>query len=427
VRGFALVRRAQGAYGAIGAQLAQSMASLVLSIAAARSLGAHGLGVFGLLSGGLTLATALATGLVGDSLTVLERGTRHVRAGLQIVALSCAVAAGLVSALTCWAAGLLTWQLSLVFGLGSAVFVFEEFFRRLLMATLRFWSVMAVDFSSLVATVVWLALVGAVSHIDMMQILLALLASQVFALGIAVILMPASERVFVTAWRGADVKSVFRYGAWRAGQQGVRPGMLTAMRILVAIAAGTAAYGRLEGARVYAAPTLLIVNGIGGFLFATYAAKRHLPLIRLIHHADKGAAAMFGAVLLSGAVALAFLPFAGKLVTGSRFSIDAVAVYGWVVYSASAGLLMPYGSLAAVTGMHVKVFMLRLLESVISLAAVIAVVFVFRVSSSWVPLAMTLGPVVLAVIIRQYMLMPQARLPAEPDDLEVPVSAEASS
>jgi O-antigen/teichoic acid export membrane protein len=407
-KALSLVRRGSGAWGAIGAQLAQALASLVLSIAAARALGADGLGVFGLISGGLVLATAIATGLVGDSLTVLDRARPETRAGLQIVAFVCAALAGVIAFVSCWAANLLTWQAAAVFGIGSAIFVFEEFLRRLLMASLRFWAVMIVDASGLVAILWWLLIVHAVGSIDMMQILLALLVSQVVAIGIAFTLLPKSEHGLVS-WVGADVMSVLRYGAWRAGQQGVRPGMLTAMRILVAVAAGTVAYGKLEGARVYAAPTLLIVNGIGGFLFATYAAKKHLPLTELIRQADHGAVAMFLSVILAGAAAVVLLPAAGSIVTGSRFTIDGVAVWGWVVYSAAAGLLMPYGSLAAVTGMHVKVFMYRLLESVISLTAVGAVVFVFDLSPSWVPLAMTLGPVVLAVVMRQYVLLPQTR------------------
>ena len=82
-----------------------------------------------------------------------------------------------------------------------------------------------------------------------------------------------------------------------------------------------------------------------------------------------------------------------------------------MAYAAAAGLLIPYGSLAAVVGLHVKVFMYRLLESIISLVAVVAVLYVFHASPSWVPLAMTLGPVALAVVIRQYLLLPSA----EPD------------
>ena len=403
-----LLGRGRGVSGAVGAQLAQALASLVLSIAAARSLGADGLGVYGLISGGLVLATAIATGLVGDSLTVLERGVLHVRAGLQSVGLGCAVLAGVVGAGVCWVAGLLEWQTALMFGLASTAFILEEFFRRLLMASLRFWSVTAVDLSTLAATVVALVVAASVASLDMFQILFALFLSQIVGIIVAICFLPSSER-HISHWRGGDVSGVLRFGGWRAAQQAVRPAMLTAMRIFVVVVAGTFAFGELEAARVYTAPTLLIVNGIGGFLFATYAAKKEQPLSALIRHADVGAIGMFAAVIGAGAVAAVLLPWAGDIVTGGDFPISMIAVLGWIVYSATAGFLMPYGSLAAVTGMHVKVFTLRLLESVVSLGAVAFVLYVLDASPSWVPVAMAVGPGLLAVVIRQRVLVPQSR------------------
>ena len=186
------------------------------------------------------------------------------------------------------------------------------------------------------------------------------------------------------------------------------------------------AYGELEAARVYTAPTLLIVNGIGGFLFATYAAKKEQPLRRLIRHADVGALGMFAAVVLAGTVAAVLLPWAGDIVTGGQFPISALAVLGWVVYSATAGFLMPYGSLAAVTGMHVRVFTLRLVESAVSLAAVAVVVSVIHASPSWAPAAMATGPALLAVVIRQNVLVPQARARASGDEgMTTPAEASA--
>ncbi len=418
-----VARRGQSATGAVGAQLAQALGSLVLSIAAARSLGADGLGVYGLISGGLVLATAIATGLVGDSLTVLDRRMQHLRAGLQIVGCSCALLAGIVGAAVCWAAGLLTWQASVIFGLGSAAFILEEFLRRLLMASLRFWSVMLVDLTCLGATVCWLGFAAVFGALDMFQILLALLVSQIVAMVVAVRLLPHSE-LEVAPWRLGDVTSVLQFGGWRAAQQAVRPAMLTAMRILVVIAVGTVAFGELEAARVYTAPTLLIVNGIGGYLFATYAAKRREPAAALVRHADIGALALFVSVLLAGGIAAMLLPWAGGVVTGAKFSIDSVAVFGWVLYAAAAGLLMPYGTLAAVTGMHVRVFALRLFETAFSLTAVAVVVFPMHASPSWVPAAMAVGTIVLGIVIRQRVLIPQARIAPQPYE-DVPTSAGA--
>jgi len=405
-----LMRRGRGATGAIGAQLAQALASLLLSIAAARALGADGLGVYGLISGGLVLTTALATGLVGDSLTVLDRGGLHVRAGLQAVGLTVAALAGIVSAVLCVAFNLISWQASLVFGLASAAFIIEEFMRRLLMASLRFWSVMAVDLVCLAATGAWLAGVAVVGTIDMTQILMALLVSQLAAFTVAIFLLPASERE-LAPWGIGDALGVLRFGGWRAAQQGIRPAMLTAMRIIVIVAAGAAAYGQLEAARVYTAPTLLMVNGIGGFLFATYAAERHRPLRSLVRKADIGALVMFGGVMLAGGVAALLLPYAGRIVTGGEFSISLLACWAWVVYAATAAILMPYGQLAAVVGLHVRIFGLRVLESVVSLSAVAFVMLGLDASASWVPFAMSLGAVTLGIVIRQMVLLPRAQEP----------------
>lgn len=420
-----LVRRGRGATGAVGAQLAQALASLLLSIAAARALGADGLGIYGLISGGLVLTTALATGLVGDSLTVLDRGGLHVRAGLQAVGLTVATLAGIVSAVLCLAFNLLTWQASLVFGLASTAFIVEEFMRRLLMASLRFWSVMAVDSVCLAATGVWLGLATLVGSIDMTQILMALLVSQLAAFTVAIFLLPPSERE-LAPWGIGDALGVLRFGGWRAAQQGIRPAMLTAMRIIVIIAAGTAAYGALEAARVYTAPTLLMVNGIGGFLFATYAAEKHRPLRSLMRKADVGALIMFGGVMLAGGVAALLLPLAGRIVTGGEFSISMLACWAWVVYAATAAVLMPYGQLAAVVGLHVRVFGLRMLESVVSLSAVAFVMFGLDASASWVPFAMSVGTITLGLVIRQMVLRPRAQEPV-PARQEGPTPTVASA
>jgi hypothetical protein len=129
-------------------------------------------------------------------------------------------------------------------------------------------------------------------------------------------------------------------------------------------------------------------------------------------------------VLLAGGIAATLLPWAGGIVTGAKFSIDGLAVFGWVLYAAAAGLLMPYGTLAAVTGMHVRVFALRMFETVVSLTAVAVVVFPLHASASWVPAAMAVGTVTLGLVIRQRVLIPQARTaPLSYED--VPTSAGA--
>ena len=76
-----------------------ALAGLVLQVAAARLLGAGGLAVFSLVYGALVLVTAVCSGMVGDSLTVLDRHDRGVRAGLHVWTALVSAAAGLAGAL----------------------------------------------------------------------------------------------------------------------------------------------------------------------------------------------------------------------------------------------------------------------------------------------------------------------------------------
>jgi len=407
-RGTDAGRPRAGALGAVAAQLAQALTSVVLSIAAARALGAEGVGVYGLCYAGIVLATAISTGLVGDSLTVLDRRDDRIRAGLQTVAVSCSVSAGFVAFAVSWAAGLLPVTEAAVFAIGTALFLLEDTLRRLLMASMRFWSVVVVDLSCLVAVAVVLVSCAAATGLSMLHIVGALAVSQAVGAGVAIALLPEVERR-VAPWRRASLGPTLRFGAWRAAQQGVRPAMLASMRWLVVAAAGVAAYGTLEAARVYTAPALLVVNGVGGFLFASYAAGRERGVPDLLRRADRGALVMAGAVVGLGGLATVTAGSYAGIVTGGRFAIDPVAVLGWVVYSAGAGLLMPYGSLGAVTGRHVQVFVLRLAESLASLVALGVVLFALEASPRWAPATMAVGPVVLALVFRLYVLGPQAR------------------
>src|SRR4051794_32403811 len=59
------------AIGALGAQVMLALGGFVLQVVATRELGKTGLGTFALLYGAIVMATALSTGLLGDSLIVL--------------------------------------------------------------------------------------------------------------------------------------------------------------------------------------------------------------------------------------------------------------------------------------------------------------------------------------------------------------------
>ena len=96
------VDRLPKAGGGIAAQAAQSGAAFVIQVLASRALGADGFATFALLYGAIIMATALTSGLVGDSLTVLNRHDPSIRAGLR----TCAVVLVVLAAWTAFAVGL---------------------------------------------------------------------------------------------------------------------------------------------------------------------------------------------------------------------------------------------------------------------------------------------------------------------------------
>lgn len=404
----ARVARLRHASAAVLAQLTQALASFVLQVIAVRDLGSDGFGVFALLYSGLILATAVVTGLVGDSLTVLERRRPEIRGGLVVTGLGACLVAGTVSIPVTLGFNLLDTGEAVLFGVVVAAFIVEELLRRILMANLRFWFVLMVDgtaFVGALASVLLFRVAG--GGLTMWRLLLSLLIGQTLAMVVGIISIPRAERGPVHL-RSASVLPVFRYGSWRAAQQSVRPGTLTLMRGVIVAATGISLFGELETARVYTAPAMLLVNGIGAYLFASYAKERDASLTSLIRKADAGAGMLVLLTLVLGGAAVVLLPIGGPLVTDGDFKLNAIAVYGWSVYAAASATLMPYASLAAVRGRHVLALGVRLVEAVVSLTVLAITLFLFHIPIWWAPYAVSTGAVVCGVIVRQWILVPQA-------------------
>ena len=103
---------------------------------------------------------------------------------------------------------------------------------------------------------------------------IALAVGQLIGIGVGVAMLPAPERTLVTL-RGAAIRTVAGFGAWRGAQISIPPlVVLTAMRIAVTVAVGRAALGELELARIYVAPALLAVQGLGSYLLSTYVRDK---------------------------------------------------------------------------------------------------------------------------------------------------------
>ena len=355
--------------GAVAAQFSQAAGSFLLQVLAARLLGKEGLAVFAVLSGLVVLATAVVSGFVGDSLTVLDRSATAVRAGLQwwLVVLSTGVA--LVASLGLWGSDYLTPWEALVFGLSGAAFVAEDSFRRLLMATMRFWAIVVVDLVSLIGSVGVVAVVHATSEVTLATLLEGLLVGQVAAMAVAIVLLPPSDRWWA---RGTtpDRGHVFRYGKWRALQVSVRPAMLAVMRVIVVAGVGRAAYGELEGARLFVAPATLAVNGASSYLFARFARTKDVATSKLLRQSDRGVVVLATASLGLGVIAALLVPSLGSAMVGDDFDLDRWGVFGWAVLAAATAAATPYGVLAAVRGRQGATLLVRLTDAVCSLVGV---------------------------------------------------------
>ncbi len=384
------------ATAAVLGQGTQALAGLALQVVAARLLGAGGLAVFALGYGVLVLGTAVCSGLVGDSLTVLDRTDRGTRAGLHVWT---ALVSGLVPV---WA--------GLLLGPACAAFVVEDTLRRLLMATGRYRALPLVDLTSLAGALAALGVAGLTGEVSLASFVVALLLGQAAAAAVAWWCVPAGERPR-GPWRRPDLRAVAAFGAWRAAAQTVRPGSLTLLRVLVVAAAGAAAYGPLEAARVYTAPTLTLVAGIGSFLLPHFVGLRARPMAESLRVADRAAAGLAAGVGAVGVAGLLVLPWLGPALTGGSYAVPPAAVAGWTVYAVAGAVLLPYSSLASVHGGQRRVLALRAVEFA-ALGAVAALVLLAPAAMAWTPLALALGPVLAAFAVRRFVVVPRTRATA---------------
>jgi O-antigen/teichoic acid export membrane protein len=395
------------ATAAVLGQGTQALAGLALQVAAARLLGAGGLAVFALVYGALVLGTAVCSGLVGDSLTVLDRADRGTRAGLHVWTALVSTGVGLAGAAAALVSGLVPVWAGLLLGPACAAFVVEDTLRRLLMATGRYRALPAVDLTSLAGALAALGVAGLTGGVTLASFVVALLVGQASAAAVAWARVPAEERPR-GPWRRPDLRGVASFGVWRAAAQTVRPGSLTLLRVIVVAAAGTAAYGPLEAARVYTAPTLTLLAGIGSFLLPHFVGLRARPMAESLRVADRAAAGLAAGVGAVGVAGLLVLPWLGPALTGGDYAVPAAAVAGWSAYAVAGAVLLPYSSLASVHGGQRRVLALRALEFG-ALGAVAVLVVLVPAGVAWTPLALALGPVLAALAVRQRVVVPMTR------------------
>ena len=406
------------ALGAMVAQVWQAVGSFGLQLLAAWLLGASGLGVLSLCLGLIVLATAVASGMVGDSLVILDRRDRAVRGGLQFWALVLAVASFVTVLVALPLSGLLSPVEALLMGSALAVFQLEELVRRVHMATLRFWRLLVIDSAAVVTALVLVGVWALIAPVTLSTFFTGLLVGQVVGVLVGIALLPADERVLVPL-RGAAVRTVVGFGAWRGLQVSMAPLVLTAMRVLVAATAGRVALGELELSRIYIAPVLLSVQGLGSYLLSTYIRDKAIGVTPLIRRARRSSLALMGGALVAGALIVVVAPFAAPYLTGPNVALDRLALAGWVIYVAASGSLQPFASLAAALGRPAQLLRCRAVDAVVVVAALAVLLGYFAVSASWAPFVLAAGLFLGGVLVRWLVLTPlqnQARSTAGSHD-----------
>lgn len=393
------------ATGAAVAQVWQALGSFLLQVAAAWLLGASGLGVISLSLGVIVFAAALASGVVGDSLVILDRHDRVVRGGLvgmaQLIGLaSTAAATGGMLGLGVLGPAEAAW-----FAVALVAFQIEEIVRRALMATMNFWRLVVLDSTalgfSLATMVVWYF----IGRVDVGTFLVALAVGQVAGVVAGVMLLAPNERALAPVTI-AGLRRVAGFGLMRGVQVSLTPGLLTAARTVVIVLLGQAALGQVEAARIFVAPAMLVVQGLGSYLLSSYVRDRELPAPALVVRARRASVKLLGTAVLAGAMVTPLAPVLGYWVTGPSFTVDQFAVAGWALYIAGSATVQPFSSLAAVLGRQPTVLACRAIDASIALGLVWLVLGPLGLSASFLPFALAAGLFTGGVLVRHFALKP---------------------
>jgi O-antigen/teichoic acid export membrane protein len=181
------------AVAAVIAPFSQALGSFVLHFLAQHFLGVSGLGRFALVYGLVAIATAVTTGLVGDSLTVLDRSRPEIRAGIQTWLLIIAPICSLLLVLFATLSGTVALAPAAVGGGACVLFVVEDTVRRTLMASFQFWSVAVTDIVGMCVSVSAVLLTATFGDVTLSWLLIALGAGQAIATVVGIGLLRESS------------------------------------------------------------------------------------------------------------------------------------------------------------------------------------------------------------------------------------------
>lgn len=375
--------------------------SLLLQVVASRR-GAEGLGRFSLLVGVLITLNSVASGWIGDSLTVLDRFELGIRRALfhyQALALVIAfgVGFGVGGIVDGVDRGTALW-----FGAACALWGLEETGRRLLIARRQFWSLVINDASYALGSFGYVfTVIGIGATITVRHLVIALAVGALTAIVVAFGQLPDRELALPLSVP-AKWRQVASFAVWRSAQVGLRPGALAAARGVVSLVGGVAAVGQLEGARLVVAPVLTLANGAGVYLLPTYthAVRERRPFRPRVPLA-MGLLAVVCAVY--GALAVVFIDPLTKLLTDGTYQVSTAAVIAWAAFAGGFAAGIPAGNAVVAQGRSRLAFWFRSVDAFVGVAAAsaFAVAHVYRLVPAGLAAGTAVGAVLLLGAIRR--------------------------
>jgi O-antigen/teichoic acid export membrane protein len=383
--------------------------SFLLQIVAAHRLGVAGLGGYALCVALLVTATALYTGWVGDSLTVLDRQQPRIRPALVASALTAWLVSAVVGVGVVLLLGVGSTETALIFAALVVAWLAEETGRRLLMARLEMWSLVLNDVTYAVATLLALVVLTRTgTRLTLGTLLGAMGIGAVAAVLMAVLQLPRAEwGTLRPGIRGLPELSSF--AAWRSLQATLRPASLLLVRVLVANLTSLAVVGLLEAARLVLAPAQTVINGAGNFLLPSFAVAERWGTGIGRHLAERAVRVLVVVTVLVGLLAAAFRAPLGNLLTGGGIPLSAACIVGWAAYLATWAATLPFVAELVARRRSRDVFVARLVDSVVGLTLA-AGALILGASYAVIPWLLSVGGVVAAWWVRRLAL--QTRGPA---------------
>ncbi len=387
---------------AVVAQFTQAAASLALTMVAVRELDTAEFGRFLLVMSTILITTSATTGLVGDSLTVLDRSDPDMRRALQVTALGSSVTAGIIVASMSAVLGWLVGPIALLAGVAAGAFVLEDLARRMLMANRRFPAVVVTDLIYVVAASATLSAAYMWWTLGLAALLTAILIGQLVALAAAVALLPDAERFLVPRSGHLQLGALMGFGGWRALHLSVTPLRMWIARLIASAVTGFAAVGLLEANRLVMAPLILAIQGASSAVLVSQVALMRQSSHSARRQADRDAA-MFA--LATGIAVLALLAGQAPLATllvGSTDLLRTPLLLGWGLVAIGMALNVPYANLTAASGAARAALAVRLLDLLLVLAATALLAGVLPSDTwfLWLPIAMGMVSCALTVVQR---------------------------